>query len=282
MPHSKRLFLRAGILSLVYIFLFYIFTLIISGMINSSFHHLGGIFWAILIFQLFLFAPSDFFNENKGRFYFYKLLGRVIASPFIRINFIIIWFTEQLSSFNRPFGDFYYTICFISSSNAKFCLDSSPYASSAYIILIFIYRIIQNSKLWHQNTMLKPDKKYVFTDPPFLGILRGVLSFLTALLALFDKLQLFKGAFYLWLVSSIITTLYSWFYDIRYDWGILNLDSKTCLRHKLLFPDAKYVYYFFTIFNLVLRTAWVMTISSIALINDGFGYLLYIMIISYL
>ncbi len=142
--------------------------------------------------------------------------------------------------------------------------------------------MIQNLKLWHQNTIAKPNKEYDFKAPPFLGFFRGLFSFLTAILALFDRIKLYNGAFYVWLVCSIITTLYSWFIDIRFDWGILNINSKNCLRDKLLFPHAKYVYYFFAVFNLVLRTAWVLTISSIALFNEGFGYLLYIMLISYL
>ena len=49
MPQSKRLFLRAGLLSLLYVILFYVFTLQLNGIISSNFLHLGAIFWAILI-----------------------------------------------------------------------------------------------------------------------------------------------------------------------------------------------------------------------------------------
>lgn len=80
----------------------------------------------------------------------------------------------------------------------------------------------------------------------------------------------------------IITTLYSWFIDVKYDWGILNLQSKTLLREKLLFPNAKILYYFFALFNLVLRTAWVITISPIFFATKGFFSLIFIMVVSYL
>ena len=207
---------------------------------------------------------------KRKKFNFLKILGRVIASPCIKVNFLIIWVTEQLASFNQPFGDLFYTICFVSSNNPQYCITSAPYASSGYILTIFLYRMIQNLKLWHQNTMNKPDKKYDFKAPQFIGFFRGLFAFITALFALLDRLKVFNGAFIVWLVLSIITTLYSWYIDIRYDWGIFDRKSKTFLREKLLFPSAKFLYYFFAIFNLVLRTAWILNISTLIFINPGF------------
>lgn len=130
--------------------------------------------------------------------------------------------------------------------------------------------------------MLKPDKKYDYSAPQFLGFFRGLFAFITALLALLDRLKLYQGSFTVWLVSSIITTLYSWFIDIRFDWGILNTQSHNCLREKLLFPQAKYVYYFFALFNLVLRTAWILTISSLIFITPVFTKLVFTMVVSFL
>ena len=118
----------------------------------------------------------------------------------------------------------------MSTDNAQSCQASAPHASSAYILTIFIYRMIQNMKLWRQLTMLKPDKKYDFKAPQFLGFFRGLFAFFTALFGLLDRLKVFEGVFVVWLVLSILTTLYSWFIDIRFDWGILNRRSRSCLR----------------------------------------------------
>lgn len=109
---------------------------------------------------------------------------KVLLTPFIPMNMIIIWVTEQLSSFNQPFGDLFYTVCFFSSRNATFCQKNAPYASTAYILFIFLYRMIQNMKMWYQNAQKRPDKKLQFNDPPFIGFFRAVLSSITTVFAL--------------------------------------------------------------------------------------------------
>lgn len=192
--------------------------------------HYGAVFWAILILEIIIVSPINMKKSKKGRFYLFKLLGRVILTPCVKSSFMIIWVTEQLSSFNQPFGDLFYTICYVASNDSNYCSTRSPFASTAYILTIFSYRIIQNLKMWHQNTMNKADHKYSFVDPPFIGSFRGLSAFITTLFALFDRLKLFEGTFTVWLVLSIITTLYSWFIDIRLDWGILSFGSRNCLR----------------------------------------------------
>lgn len=236
MPESKFIFLRAGVLSLIYIVLFYLFTLQLNGTAEFNFYHFGAIFWVILLVETIVIEPLLKKISNRNNFPFFKLMGQVLTTPCIKINFIIIWFTEQLTSFTQPFGDMFYTVCYVSSGNSQTCLNWSPYASSAYIMTLLVYRMIQNMKLWHQNTMLKPDKKYDYSAPQFLGFFRGLFAFITAILALLDRLKLYQGALIVWLVSSAVTTLYSWFIDIKYDWGILNTHSRNCLRKKLLFP----------------------------------------------
>lgn len=210
------------------------------------------------------------------------MLVKIIFTPCITISFLIIWVTEQLSSFNQPFGDFFYTICSVANGNYSLCSTQSIYASTTYILFIFLYRMIQNLKLWHQNTMQTVEKKYDFKAGPFVGFFRGLLSFITTIFAFLNRLNAFNGIFAIWLTFSIITTLFSWFIDIKYDWGIFDRKSKNFLRQKLLFPQAKFIYYFFALFNLVLRTAWVLTISNLIIVNKGFPQLIFVMIISYL
>ena len=191
MPEARFMFFQASLLSVIYIVLFYIFTLAVGKHIQSSFLHYGAIFWLILVSLTLAISPLNLSKSRKDRFYFLKMLGRVILTPCVKSSFMLIWFTEQMSSFNQPFGDLFYTICFVSSNDATYCTAKSPFASTAYILLIFSYRMIQNLKLWHQNTMQKPDKVYNFRDPPFVGFFRGLAAFITTLLALFDRLKLF-------------------------------------------------------------------------------------------
>lgn len=276
------IFYKASTLTLIYLVLFYVFTLQVGGHLRTEFVQFGIIFWGILIFSTIVLAPLTASNKKSGRYLFFRLLANAIMTPCIPINFMIIWMTEQLASFNQPFGDFYYTICFVSTKHAPTCASTSSYASTAYIMTVFLYRMIQNLKLWHQITMKKPDKKYDLKAPQFLGFFRGFFAFCTSLFSLLDRLKLYQGSFEVWLVFSIISTLYSWFIDVRFDWGILNIHQKNCMRQKLLFPKAKPLYYFIAFFNLILRAAWILNISSLIIIAPGFSNMLFTMGISYL
>ena len=95
-------------------------------------------------------------------------------------------------SFNQPFGDFFYTVCFVSTlmhsdEDQKWCVDKSVYFSTAYIMIMFVFRMIQSAKLFRQITMQRPDKKYDFMVAPFLGFFRALLSLTTAGIALINR-----------------------------------------------------------------------------------------------
>lgn len=110
--------------------------------------------------------------------------------------------------------------------------------------------------------MAREDNKYEYTSGPFIGAIRGTMSFLTALIALFLRLHLFENVFILWVVFASVTTFYSWLVDLKGDWGLIDLRAGQILREKLLFPKAKPAYIFCAIVDLALRAAWVLTLTS--------------------
>lgn len=134
---------------------------------------------------------------------------------------------------------------------------------------IFAYRMFQNLKFWHQISSAKPDKHYDFMAPPFLGFCRATFGFLTALTSMIYRLKLFSNAMILWLIFVILATLVAWYVDARGDWGLFVHEEKTILRPRLFFSSRKYGYYFLLILNLLLRTAWVLTISSFFVNSTG-------------
>lgn len=69
-----------------------------------------------------------------------------------------------------------------------------------------------------------------------------------------------QNIFAAWLVFAISSTLYSYVWDLKVDWALLNKDSDNfMLRNKLTYK--RYSYYFMMVLNLVLRLAWVLTLS---------------------
>ena len=180
-----------------------------------GFRYFGEIFWAIIICYLILPLPI---LHYKGRLYFLKILGKVIMSPCIRMSFLIIWVSEQLVSFNQPFADLFYTICSFTSRDYESCTKNVPNFSSAYIMFIFIYRMIQNLKFWRQLSIAS--KNYNFLAPPFLGFIRGFFGLNTAIAALLFRLEIFERAQTYWIFMAITTTIVSWVVDVRGDWGL--------------------------------------------------------------
>ena len=59
----------------------------------------------------YLLAPFKIFNYT-GRVYAFKLLLRSIASPFIGVDFTIVWMTDQWQSLITPLRDVAYTMCY--------------------------------------------------------------------------------------------------------------------------------------------------------------------------
>ncbi len=70
-----------------------------------------------------------------------------------------------------------------------------------------------------------------------------------------------------WIFFLLFSTLYSYSWDLRKDFGFLNLKSKNfLLRDRLYYPWIAF-YYFAGIINLVLRFTWLLTLSPSFLKN---------------
>lgn len=95
MPDSSSIFWNVSIMSVVYLVLFQIFTYRINGIIGGNFMHYGAIFWIFMLIAMIIVPviSSWRIHTNKIRFYFHKMLLRVLFTPCVTINFLIIWIT---------------------------------------------------------------------------------------------------------------------------------------------------------------------------------------------
>ena len=59
----------------------------------------------------YILAPCNIFNPT-GRKYAFNLFLRSIASPFIGVDFTIVWMTDQWQSLITPMRDVAYTMCY--------------------------------------------------------------------------------------------------------------------------------------------------------------------------
>lgn len=127
-------------------------------------------------------------------------------------------------------------------------------------MVIFVYRIMQCIKCGLQ---VQPyDIRCFFNALKYtVAMVSSILSFLLA----YDK----NSTFVAWIIFGVITSFYTYFWDIKFDWILLEKGSyRFLLRDKLVYD--KRMYYILLIVNLLLRCSWVLTISS-NIVNNFLG-----------
>ncbi len=104
------------------------------------------------------------------------------------------------------------------------------------------------------------DKGEYFMTPFFFNTLKYLATLLTAIFAFYYKLGAsdIQAA---WLLFAIISSFYSFFWDLMMDWDLLQKNNlHPLLREKLIFGSPK-IYYLIIVGNFIMRLAWIITIS---------------------
>ncbi len=77
-----------------------------------------------------------------------------------------------------------------------------------------------------------------------------------------DFFQPISVFFYLWMVASVVSSLYAYTWDIKMDWGLLdkNAEDNKFLREEIVYSSKGY-YYFAIIEDLILRFGWTASVT---------------------
>ena len=76
-----------------------------------------------------------------------------------------------------------------------------------------------------------------------------------------------------WLCFAIISTIYSYIWDLKMDWSLMRLNSKNkLLRDKLTYSPVA-MYYAIMVTNAIFRLAWVLTLSPSIVESFGSSHL---------
>lgn len=207
--------------------------------------------WIILL--IYLFAPLNIFNY-LGRIYFGNLFVESMASVTHKIEFKHIWFTDQLTSLIGPLRDLEYTACYYThyfdtlEEKNRLCSARRP-----IVVLIACYphfvRFLQCARVCFDEGKLFPSilncGKYLFS------ILLAVSSYYSSTVPFFSKT---------WLLIALMSSIYSYSWDIKMDYGMLQQGPNFPLRNKLSYSKRQ-LYYVAMVLNLFMRFAWALTIS---------------------
>uniref|UniRef100_A0A8C7XQN3 Xenotropic and polytropic retrovirus receptor 1b n=1 Tax=Oryzias sinensis TaxID=183150 RepID=A0A8C7XQN3_9TELE len=221
-------------------------------------------------FLLFLINPFKT-CYYKSRFWLLKLLFRVVTAPFHRVGFADFWLADQLNSLVTVLMDLEYMICFYSfeldwkeqnglfrNGNADRLCNSYSYGVRAVIkCLPAWFRFVQCLRRYR-------DTKRAF--PHLVNAGKYSTSFFVVAFAALYSTQ--KGQdhahvfFYLHISCLVVSSCYTLIWDLRMDWGLFdrNAGENSFLREEIVYPHKAY-YYSAIVEDVLLRFAWILTIS---------------------
>uniref|UniRef100_A0A673X2T9 Xenotropic and polytropic retrovirus receptor 1a n=1 Tax=Salmo trutta TaxID=8032 RepID=A0A673X2T9_SALTR len=226
---------------------------------------------------LFLINPFKT-GYYKSRFWLLKLLFRVFTAPFHRVEFADFWLADQLNSLVIVLMDLEYLICFYSFelkwSDRKGLLEPPP----TVFPLSYSYglrAIIQCLPAWFRFVQCL--RRYRDTKRAFPHLVNAgkysTTFFVVTFAALYSthKEQKHSDAdmfFYLLIVFSAVSSLYTLIWDLKMDWGLFDRGAgeNTFLREEIVYPQKAY-YYCAIIEDVILRFAWTIQISLTTMTN---------------
>ncbi|XP_038854860.1 xenotropic and polytropic retrovirus receptor 1a [Salvelinus namaycush] len=227
---------------------------------------------------LFLINPFKT-GYYKSRFWLLKLLFRVFTAPFHRVEFADFWLADQLNSLVIVLMDLEYLICFYSFelkwTDRKGLL---PMFNGDYICHSYSYglrAIIQCLPAWFRFVQCL--RRYRDTKRAFPHLVNAgkysTTFFVVTFAALYSthKEQKHSDAdmfFYLLIVFSAVSSLYTLIWDLKMDWGLFDRGAgeNTFLREEIVYPQKAY-YYCAIIEDVILRFAWTIQISLTTMTN---------------
>ncbi|TIB69664.1 hypothetical protein E3P77_00331 [Wallemia ichthyophaga] len=215
-----------------------------------------------IVIALTLFYPFDAFYKQQ-RSQFLSTLTQIIYSPVTKaITFNQVFLADILTSYAKVFGDFYSSIiqCLDPESSFAITPQSANYMAPLFTTIPYLLRLRQCVV------------EYIASDYQQKRSLANALKYASALPVIaFSAIHKHNKSVYpWWLISVVVNSLYSFWWDVRNDWGLNFLDrdvwlddgvEKTPLRQTLLYRQPG-KYYAAILADFFLRFTWSLKLSS--------------------
>uniref|UniRef100_A0A0A9YJX7 Xenotropic and polytropic retrovirus receptor 1 n=1 Tax=Lygus hesperus TaxID=30085 RepID=A0A0A9YJX7_LYGHE len=228
-----------------------------------------------LIMLAFLFNPTKTLR-HEARFWTLRIMGRIMSAPFFYVGFADFWLADQLTSLVPALVDQIFFSCYyitISDWNIAIdvtdvCIKKYHYLRLVVSCLPYWFRFAQCLRRYRDTKERFPHlanaAKYATS---FFVITFSHIFLITNIRGSFESLTT-NPWFYMWLFASIVSTCYSYTWDIKMDWGLFD---KTAAENKFLREETVYssswYYYGAIVEDLLARLGWILSIS---LVEMGF------------
>ncbi|KAF2077760.1 hypothetical protein CYY_000947 [Polysphondylium violaceum] len=244
---QKDIFIEAFSKTLFYLFFILIATILFDEQtktVTKTTHQFNltglSILW-LIFFSIILY------NKIIRKLLVSSISG-ILKTPFKSVSFLSFWVADQITSLSLFLKDFSFSLCFIISfNNLEVCVYQSHWLTPLLFSTPFIFRICQCLKIYY--------------DTRNTTQLYNAFKYLLSLIVLFFSIMYHYYSIYYrpyWICFAITSTFYSYIWDIKKDWGLLDRKSKNYLLRDNLIYNDKYFYYFAMISNLIMRFSWVV------------------------
>ena len=178
------------------------------------------------------------------------------------VTFPDFWIADQLNSLVTVFLDVEFFACYLFVKNDE--CSSAKYGIRAVVaILPAWFRFAQCLRRFYSTKTHDGKRKYEhlvnagkYSTSFFVVLFSSLASGLAVSGANVQALHYYVF-FSLWIVSAMVSSCYTFYWDIRKDWGLF--EGKHKLREELIYPN--YVYVLAIIEDLILRSLWTLNIS---------------------
>jgi len=205
------------------------------------------------VFLLVLFFPFPIFYM-QSRFWLIKELWKIATAPFYKVEFADFMLGDQICSLVYVILSLQYTICLYlpSSSPGGICDQHQGVLTIILASLPSWFRLMQCFRRYRD---LRASAHLLNAGKYFSAIMVVVCSGLNRIFGNGISLSF-------WIVAAVFSLIYSSLWDIMRDWSLFQKGARHKLLRNSLFYPWPWVYYVAIPLDVVLRSAWVVTLSE--------------------
>ncbi|KAJ3678659.1 hypothetical protein LUZ60_002462 [Juncus effusus] len=213
-----------------------------------------------------LVFPFDIFYLSS-RYFLLRTIWRIIL-PFQAITFADFFLADIMTSMSKVFSDLERSACRMLNKQvatiAWFEADSvcGSHSIAIPLVLIFpyLFRFFQCIRQFKDTN----DKSCLFNALKYMSVIPVICFSALKYHIINDSwTKLYRP---LWIISSLINSLYSFYWDLTRDWDLSILSRIFNFKNPSFWSDIlhgkSWVYYWVIISNLILRCTWTYKLSS--------------------
>ncbi|KAJ3022006.1 Xenotropic and polytropic retrovirus receptor 1 [Thoreauomyces humboldtii] len=237
--------------------LFFLFSYTLYLALDDNFLSFISLKWypTILLGMIIgvIIIPFDVFYRSSRK-WFLTTMARIVLSGFFTVQFRDFFITDLLSSMTYMFVSLQILVCV--AVNDLEDLDAHCGFSTSWVV-----PVITSIPAWFR--LLQCLRRYYDTPtvhPHLTNALKYCFSLSVIWLSASAKITGFASVRGLWIFFAVVASMYSYFWDVWFDWGLFQRNSKhKYLRKVIVYP--KWVYVSAIGINFVLRLSWVFLLS---------------------